>query len=492
MQENFQHQPLIHPKLDLMREKEGLDFEKKRQKYNIFLKIFLGIFVFGAILATIFSYKAFSSTREVFQGEKKSSLFSQFKRLILSDDKKIDGEAEGRTNILLLGMGGEGHEGALLTDTIMVASIKYNGQEKPNVALISIPRDLSVKYENGDYKINSIYARAIQDQYLNQNGASNTTADVVSQTLGIPIHYYIRVDFEGFKKIVDSLDGIEVEIKNSFYDPQYPTDDFGYQVVTFEKGKQILNGEKALQYTRSRHGIVTDGEGDEASDFARTNRQQQILEAIKIKAFSIFTFVNPNKVNGILEAFGDHVRTNLEPSDILRFFDLARNINQGEIINKTIDDRESGLLYSTTSYSGEYILLPKNNDFSEIQKFAQNIFKNEDLRGPKIILLNGTEIPNLAKKYAGILKKDGFNIVLFSNAQIKDYEKTVIYNKVKHANPDVLKSLRDTLFANIGLAVPAQIKDDPQIANKEWDMIVVLGESVGEDTNQESKITNHE
>lgn len=490
MEENFQHQPTIHPKLDLMREKEGLDFEQRRQKYNIFLKIFLGLFILGIILATAFSYKAFSSTRDIFQGEKKSSLFSQFKRLMLSDDKKIKGEAEGRTNILLLGMGGEGHEGALLTDTVMVASIKYNGKEKPNVALISIPRDLSVQYENGNYKINSIYARAIQDKNLDQNKASDTLAHLVSQILDIPIHYYVRVDFEGFKKIVDSLNGVDVNVKNSFYDPQYPTDDFGYQAVTFEKGQQTLDGEKTLQYARSRHGIVTDGDGDEASDFARTNRQQQILEAIKNKAFSIFTFINPAKINSIFEAFGDHVRTNLEPSDMLRFFDLARNIHQDEIINKTIDDRDSGLLYSSTSYSGEYILLPKGNDFSEIQKFSKNIFNTEEVGTPKIIVLNGTEIPNLAKKYAGILKKESFNIVFFANAQDKDYEKTVIYNKVKHGYPNVLEPLRDALSANIGLTIPNEIKDDPQVVNREWDMIVVLGQSVGENTNQELGIKN--
>lgn len=482
MEEKFQHQNTIYPKLDIIREKEGLDYDRKQKMFQFFLKTFLGLFILGVILISLFSYKVMSLSRNVFQGEKKSSLFSNLKKLILAEDKKIQGEKEGRTNILLLGMGGEGHEGALLTDTIIIVSIKYQQDKKNEVSLISIPRDLGIPYQGmPDFKINNLYAQALNKNNYNEKETGKEITETVSQVFKIPIHYYIRVDFEGFRKIVDSLDGIEIEVKNSFKDPKYPTEDFGYQTIYFEKGKQKMNGEQALQYSRSRHGILIDGEGDEASDFARAKRQQQVLEAIKDKAFSVSTIVNPKRIHDLLAAFGDHVRTNLEAGEMMRLFDLGRQIQKDKIQNQVIDNGDKGLLYTTTSSYGAYILLPKNNDFSEIQSFVQNIFnfEKEDQK-TKIVVLNGTEIPDLAKQYADILQKENYNIVFFGNGPAKDYEKTVIYNKVKHNHPYTLKALRDRLSANIAPDIPREIKENQDLNKKDWDIVIVLGENIGE------------
>lgn len=481
MEKQFQYQIPIRPKLDLIRKSEGLDYNKKQKMFKFFLKTFSVLFIFSAVLALLFSYKVISLSRDIFQNEKKSSLFFNLKRLILADDKKIKGENEGRTNILLLGIGGEGHEGAMLTDTIMIVSIKFNSQEK-EVVLISIPRDLAIPYDKtSEFKINNLYAHEIE-KTNDTKKAGETTANIISKIVGVPIHYYIRIDFEGFKKIIDSLGGIEIEVKNSFFDKFYPTENFGYQTIYFEKGKQIMDGEKTLQYVRSRHGQVIDGENDEASDFARAKRQQQALEAIKDKSFSVYTVFNPKRVYNILEALGDHVRTNLEPGEMLRLFDIALKIEKNKIRNEVIDNSNNGLLYASTSSYGAYILLPKNNDFSLIQNFVQNIFnlKSDELEAIKIIILNGTKIPNLAKKYAEILKTENYNIVFFGNNASSDYEKTVIYNKVKHSFPYTLKTLRDRFSANIALGLPKEIKENPEIAKLDWDMIIVLGENVGE------------
>jgi len=473
-----------YPKLDLIREKEGLTSTFKVKRASRALKILLGFFIFCAILGIFFSYKVLSVGKNIFQTKEGGSFFTQLKRLVLSDDKKLAGEREGRTNILLLGMGGEGHQGALLTDTIMVVSIKYNNENKPEVALISIPRDLAVPFNSSKYiRINSVYAYGEMKHSDDKTYSGRLISQTVSNVTGLPIHYYIRVDFEGFKQIIDSLGGIDVDVKNSFYDPMYPTENFGYQRISFKKGKTHMDGDLALKYARSRHGIVIEGEGNEGSDFARAKRQQQILEAIKDKGLSISTVINPKKVNDILNALGNHIRTNLEPWEMLKLTELAKNIENEQIINKVIDN-ESGLLSSTMAKNGAYLLIPNDKNFSEIKNICQNIFNLDQIQKEKakIAILNGTKIKNLAKNTAADLKKENYDVVFVGNAKDLNYEKTVIYDLSEQKTPFTLRTLKDRFNANISLnhsTLSALTSDDIKI-NEAIDFIIILGEDVGD------------
>lgn len=482
MSEQFPNQPLPSPKLDLLRTKEGLDHDRKKRFSAIFKIAAIAIF-FVVIFISFFSYRVMSVSNNVLQSKKHGGVFTQLKKFILSDNKQVKGEDDGRTNILILGAGGEGHEGSLLTDTVMLVSVKFkkDDSEKNRIAMISIPRDLVVPYNQTQVKINSIYAQEMARSFWDSSIAEENTANAISKVLGVAIHYYIRADFDGFKKIVDSLNGINVEVKNSFYDPEYPTDDFGYQVVSFKKGLQHMNGETALQYSRSRHGIVTEGDGNEASDFARAMRQQQVLEVIKNKALSLNTILNPKKVSDLLGVTEDRVRTNLDITSILRFYDVARNTPQEEIIKKVIDNQDNGLLYAASSILG-YSLLPKNNDYAEIQKFTQNIFTNtsqEDLQA-KIIILNGTEIPGLAQGFTQKLESQNYDIVSVNNAPKQDYEKSVVYRKAKHSYPNFIKYLQNSFQMNIASSTPKGISEFSEVTSHEWDIIIVLGQNYGE------------
>ena len=410
-----------HPKLDLLRSQEGLDVKSRKTRKGFFIlgKIALVLFIVIAILSALFSYKLITASRNIFsETEEDQTLIQQIKKLVFSSNKYLKGEEEGRTNILLLGMGGEGHQGAYLTDTIMIVSIKNNGdQEARDVSMISIPRDLYVKLENNNYyRINSLYSLGqVNDEY--GSGATlvtNTIADIT----GLPMHYYIRVDFDGFKKIIDSLGGIDVYVDNSFYDSEYPTNNYGYQTVVFKKGMNQMDGDKALKFARSRHGIVINGTGSEASDFARAKRQQKILEAVRDKALSLETIINPKKIAEGMEALGDHIRTNIEPWETVRLAEIAREINREEIINKVIDHGESGLLYSTTANSGAYVLLPRVEDYSEIKTFSQNIFDIKYLKqeNARLEILNGTDHEGLAQTVANKLSAEDYNVVSLGNA----------------------------------------------------------------------------
>jgi len=131
----------------------------------------------------------------------------------LITDSGLDSD-RGRTNVLLMGIGGRGHEGPDLTDTMILASVDKGAKD---VVLISIPRDLWVPSLSA--KINSAYAYG-QDE---QNGQGLDLAKkTVSILLGIPVHYAFRIDFNGFVRGVDLIGGLDIEVENSFVDPKYP------------------------------------------------------------------------------------------------------------------------------------------------------------------------------------------------------------------------------------------------------------------------------
>ena len=177
------------------------------------------------------------------------SVFSQ-----IINPQNLD-QTDGRTNILTLGVdrrSNAGYVSGVLTDTIMVASLDA---KKKDVVIISIPRDLYVKMD--DYtsgKINSAYAF----------GGVELAQKVVEGVLGIPIHYFVVVDFESFEKAIDVLGGVEENVENAFDDYQYPIfgkelDECGgdpeyqcrYQHLHFDAGLQQMDGETALAFARS-------------------------------------------------------------------------------------------------------------------------------------------------------------------------------------------------------------------------------------------------
>ena len=207
--------------------------------------------------------------------------------------ENLKGELDDRINFLLLGQGGVGHEGPYLTDTIIFASLKPSTKE---LAMFSIPRDFYVKIpKNGWARINS--ANSIGETTDYDGGGSAYTAKIIEDVFDQPVHYWLRVDFDAFQKIIDDLGGVNVCVDHSFTDEYYPDENFGYEPVEFEEGCQKMNGDTALKFSRSRHG--TNGEG---SDFARSARQQKIILATIILAcplsmarriLSVIVFSNP-------------------------------------------------------------------------------------------------------------------------------------------------------------------------------------------------------
>jgi len=285
---------------------------------------------------------------------------------------------DGRINILILGIDKRklgNTVTSVLTDTILVASIGLNDNK---MTLISLPRDLWVKSSLGYYgKINSVYAQTNKSgQMLGPEGVK----DVVSEVLGIPVHYNITINFEVFKKIIDTLGGIEVNIENSFTDSEYPIEgkenaplNERYETVTFKKGIEKMDGERALKYSRSRHG-----DGVEGTDFARSKRQQQIILAIKDKLMSANTIIDLPKLKELYTVYETEVESNISSEDLVSFFSLYKKIDLQSLKRVVLDDRSSledgGLLIAPENrdeYGGAYVLIPRSGDYSQIQAYVK-------------------------------------------------------------------------------------------------------------------------
>ncbi|MBI5733417.1 MAG: LCP family protein [Candidatus Kerfeldbacteria bacterium] len=300
------------------------------------------------------------------------SLWENVKQLISGQDKLLAGETDGRINFLILGEGGPGHDGPYLTDTIILASL--NPQTK-QVGLMPIPRDLVVPIPGaGSKRIN--YANAIGEQQAKDSGPI-LASTVVNQVFGLPIHYYVRLDFTGFVKIVDQLGGLPLEVPSSFVDKDYPDEQHGYQTVSFEAGWQIMSGERALQYARSRHG-----NGGQSSDFARSKRQLQIMAAIKNKLLSPATFLNPRLALQVYRTLRDSVITNLDAQDAIRLAHMVRSIDINNIKQQILDDSPQGLLKQIISEDGAYLLVPKTPDYSDLKTAAANLLSQQSVRLP--------------------------------------------------------------------------------------------------------------
>ena len=269
-------------------------------------------------------------------------------------------ELEGRTNILLLGIGGGTHEGSDLTDTMIVLSFL---PLQHTLAMISLPRDLWSDTLRD--KINSAY------HYGGFVLAKSTVEDVI----GMPIHYAFLVDFSGFQKIIDLVGGVYVNVTTAFTDSEFPVagrenDLCGgdptlacrYEAIHFEKGEQLMNGNRALQYVRSRHA-----EGNEGSDFARSKRQQDVLVALKAKLTDPRVWLSP-RLPVLVRALDDATDTDLNISELATVGKLTVQVPGGSI--KKISFEDFLITPPSWQYDGKYVLVPKE-DGSSIQQFIK-------------------------------------------------------------------------------------------------------------------------
>jgi len=412
------------------------------------------------ILFFIFLHNIISADEGIFQYVVRS--FSGF--TAPANELTQPHEQQDRLNILLLGHGGWGHDGPNLTDSIHVVSIN---QDDNTAAMISVPRDLLVGIPDyGKRKINHAYALPEQDM---PGSGGLVASSVVEAALGIEIDHYVTINFNGFTQLIDDLGGVDVNVPHGFVDNQYPTDDYKYQTITFEKGWHTMNGDTALKFARSRHGICTTAcPSGEGSDFARAKRQQIILKAVKDKVLSSKTWRNPKKLYALLNAYQDNISTNIPLWDIATFYDIAKETDTSNIEQLVIDDSPHGLL-EARNFNGAYVLVPKIgiSNFDQIH-VAINHFLYPTVLKPLdqqqnilVELQNGTLIGGFASKVANRLEKNGVKITKIGNAETQNIKQTLIYDLSQGARPEIIQAIQEQLpGAKISIEIPEKVLEE--------------------------------
>lgn len=277
----------------------------------------------------------------------------------------------GRINILLLGRAGTHYPGKNLTDTVIILSIDTTTKR---AALLSLPRDLYVPVADTDLytKLNSVY------QYgLSTDDSATTLRKTVENITGLPIHYFVALDFDGFEKIIDALGGIRIDVVRDFLDTSYPGKNYSYETFSIKKGWQTLDGATALKYVRERHN-------DPEGDFGRAKRQQQVIQAAKEKSFTINTFLNPFTLNSFLSTLGESVRTDISPDEIGIFLTLAKNIDTHNVTTVVVDAWKTDSLlrvsHIDTDQGAMFTLVPRSGNWSEVRDMGINLFSLDEIK----------------------------------------------------------------------------------------------------------------
>jgi LCP family protein required for cell wall assembly len=292
----------------------------------------------------------------------------------LFSSNQLNGEAQGRVNILLAGDSADdpGHQGALLTDSIMVVSLDTQNNTG---FMLSIPRDLWVNIpSNGYLKINAAYEDG-QNQAFSApgyfNGGMGLLQEVVSQDLGIQCQYYALIDYTAFKDAVNAVGGITITINSpnsrGLYDP--------YANLSLPNGVVTLDGQQALNLARAR-GDGPGAYGFPQADFDRTEHQRQMLIAVEQKALTLGVLSNPVKVGDLVDAVGNNVLTNFKTDNAQALYGIVKKINLNDIRSLTFNESgNNALIQGYIAPDGEDVLIPTAGigNYSAIQAYDASL-----------------------------------------------------------------------------------------------------------------------
>jgi LCP family protein required for cell wall assembly len=307
----------------------------------------------------------------------------------------IGGLGEGRINILVMGLDRRPREGEIpaRTDTLFVLTIDLH---RKTAGILGIPRDLWVEIpgkEGGTFeeRINSAYVIGTLNNY--DGGGPGLAMKVVEQTLNIPIHHYVVVDFEGFVEVIDGLGGIDVEVAEEIDDPYYSWTELpgDYDPQHFEAGLQHMDGLTALAYARIRRS---------SNDLDRIQRQQRIMFAVMDKALSLNVLAH---AVDIWREYKNTIDTDFNDLQIPGLAALAAQIPP---------DRVSALSLgpATVDYvtaDGAAVLLA---DDEGIQRIVQALFSDQQLLEEEALVevQNGTGREGLASEAVSYFAEMGF------------------------------------------------------------------------------------
>lgn len=476
----YTHERNMHGiKVDLL----GGDAERKARRTTAFIAVIFAVSV--GVLAAVgagASYRAATHGTSVLDEVGNLPIIADIRRLAWGTPVAGTTEAiaDDRLTFLIMGVGGTGHSGPELADTILIATADLKTHR---IGIMSMPRDLAYPLGGGKFiKINSVNAYAEQS---NPGQGARETADAFEELLGITIDHAVKINFNAFVDLIDAIDGIDVNVEKSFTDYEYPTEDEKWQTISFKEGKEHMDGQRALMYARSRHG--NNGEG---SDFARSRRQQIIMIAVKEKLLSMGTIANPSKLTKLYQAISSNLQTDLTPWDMIKLAPLLKNFSSDQITMRVLTNAGNGELTSQM-VNGAYMLFPKKPDWSQIQDIAQHPFGEDGADiGTKattpvrLEVRNGTLITGLASRASEELRIKGYLVETVGNATRRDYKQTMIIDLTQGAKANELAKLRTELNATVTTSATSTSDSTTSTPYEQHaadasqtDFLVILGEN---------------
>ncbi len=419
---------------------------QKSSKRKWIKRIALLILLIAIGIGAYVGIKAIIASNNVFQG----SIFDVFQNVPLKQD------ANGRSNILVVGTSEDdpGHEGATLTDSMMVMSID---QTKKNAYLISIPRDLYVKYGQA---CNSGYAGRINEYYNCVHDGTGVDADraalgkeasFVGSIMGLDIQYGVNVNYTVMREMVNAVGGsITVTIESR--DPRGQMDsNFDWKCgvgdrkvsraqvlqrcppsghfIDYKNGPVTLDAEHALYLAQAR-GDLAPTYGFEQSNFDREKNQQKIIKALREKAVSAGVLTDFGKVSAIIDALGNNLRTTFATKEFRTLVDLAKDIKSEDIQSISLIDGDNPIM-TTGNVSGMSVVRPVAgvNDYSELRALLQQKLSADPIvrEAAPVAVLNGSGVTGIAQAEADKLKTDKYTVGSVATAPAGNYAHFTLY-----------------------------------------------------------------
>jgi LCP family protein required for cell wall assembly len=391
-----------------------------------------------------------------------------------------------QVNILLLGMGGEQNDAPYLTDSIMAVTIDATTNR---VMMASIPRDLVVHMDLQTTpgriwtnKINAAYEVpytniicCVAPQFTGRDGGGHAAEHEVSKVTGLNFDRYIAVDFIAFRDMVNALGGVDVCLSTNLDDYEYP--DYRNGLIRggihYKAGCQHLNGEQALQVSRSRHAE----QPQQKSDFGRAHRQQDIMQAIKKKATTVNGF---SKAPQLLDALQKNIHTDMSISDMKAIYDWGKNLPDSALVRIALTARseaaDGNLLDSFNCGMGPNVsqLCPDDPSYNMIHKYIASILIDPKTLAEKAPI----QFANGASNFAGLESRvtsmlDPSGLQLADPVAHKVSAQTLILDYSGGQFPLTTKWLQSYFGATVVAATPTN--PAPAAGQQTYGLVVVLG-----------------
>jgi LCP family protein required for cell wall assembly len=372
---------------------------------------------------------------------------------------------EGRVNFLLMGVDQRcDEEGPSHTDSMMVATLDPLSK---SAAMLSIPRDLWVEIPDfGVDRINQAYY--FGQIYEVPGGGPALAVETVETFLGVPLHYYVAVDFNAFVEVVDLIGGIVVNVPEAIDDPSYPDNCYGYDPFHIEAGQHRLDGATALKYARTR---ATFG-----GDVDRANRQQQVLTAAHDQVVQLD--MAPQliiRAPQLWQTFQDNVTTNLTLEEMLQLALLVQDIDRQNVRSAVLD---FNYVYNEITPDGRQVLVPVRDKIRVLRDelFAPAAIPTPAIEalpelmteeGARVAIYNGTDRIGFAAETQTYLEQLDVNVTEIGNADSASYNATQIIDYGSHPNT--------VRFLVQSMQIPPLNVSNGSIPDGDYDVLVILG-----------------